>query len=305
MPKIDMDALPWTTGSSYPAGFADKIGDRRQKRLGEPYGLTQFGANLVRLGPRAMSSLRHWHERQDEFLVVVEGFLVLVDDTGESALVPGDCCAFPAGDANGHHIVNRSDRDGAFVVVGTRTQHETGWYSDLDLKVTLRNGTMSFSRRDGSPLGDTDPLVPEPDFVALSDRLTQALLTADTELFASLCSLPHRVVPRSGQSYTLTTRAEMDADMLLYGESLKLHHVTDIFRVQRSLMRPTAKTAIVTAEVHLMAGAQRIVDPYEITFTLLWDAGDWRVSEIESALGHINWTLGQSSLPESGRFEET
>ncbi len=152
MPKIDIGALPVHTGSSYPAPHDAAVEGRSQKRLGDQAGLTQFGANLVRLEPGAISSLRHWHETQDEFLVVTEGALTLVDDSGDTPLSAGDCCAFPAGDANGHHIVNRSDRGGSFVVVGTRTETETGWYSDVDMKVEVSDGKMRFSRRNGQEL---------------------------------------------------------------------------------------------------------------------------------------------------------
>ncbi len=152
MPKIDLKAIPSVTGSGYPGSYADGFEKRHQQRLGDPAGLTQFGVNLVRLEPGARSSLRHWHETQDEFLVVTEGALVLVDDNGEVALTPGDCCAFPAGDGNGHHIVNRSDADGAFVVVGTRTPTETAWYSDIDMKVTVADGKFNFTRKDGGAI---------------------------------------------------------------------------------------------------------------------------------------------------------
>lgn len=152
MPKIDMAALPEVRGSGYPGALADKMAGRSQKRLTDAGGLTQFGANLVTLQAGALSSLRHWHEQQDEFLVVVSGSLTLRDDHGDTALAPGDCCAFPAGDANGHHIVNLSDAPGSFVVVGTRTETETGWYSDEDLKVTMDASGMTFTKSDGSPL---------------------------------------------------------------------------------------------------------------------------------------------------------
>ncbi len=152
MPKIDIAALPVKTGSSYPDTYAAQIGDRRQVALGDPAGLTQFGVNLVTLAPGAMSSLRHWHEEQDEFLVVTSGVCTLIDDNGETALHPGDCAAFPAGDANGHHLVNRSGEDAAFVVVGTRTPTETGHYSDVDMRVTINDGQFDFTRRDGSPI---------------------------------------------------------------------------------------------------------------------------------------------------------
>lgn len=152
MPKIDLSSLPVVSGSSYPPPHDAAMAGRSTQRLGDASGLTQFGVNLVRLAPGAMSSLRHWHERQDEFLVVTEGALVLVDDHGDTPLRPGDCCAFPAGEANGHHIVNRSDAPGAFVVVGTRTESETGWYSDVDMKVEVAEGRMRFLRRDGAEL---------------------------------------------------------------------------------------------------------------------------------------------------------
>lgn len=304
MPKIDLDALEWKHGSSYPGGYAAMVGDRSQKRLGDPAGLTQFGANLVRLGPGALSSLRHWHELQDEFLVVTQGALVLVDDAGETPLAPGDCCAFPAGDANGHHIVNRSDSDGAFVVVGTRTATEVGWYSDVDMKVTAQDGQMRFTRRDGSALG-AGSAIPDPDFAGISERMTRALLAGDTQGFADLCSLPQTVMPRTGKPYMLHTTEDMAEDTRLYHRSLSSNHVTDIFRVQKSITRPMPEQAEILVEVHLMAGAQRIVGPYDITFSLVWTGADWRVARIESALGHINWTLGRTGLPDSGRFEGT
>ena len=152
MPKIDLSALPVRTSSSYPAPFDTVTQGRSTVALGDPYGITQFGVNLVQLAPGAMSSLRHWNERQDEFLMVTDGTLTLVDDDGAHVLEVGACCAFAAGDANGHHIVNRSDAPGAFLVIGTRTDSETGHYSDVDLKVRAQAGNFAFTRRDGTPL---------------------------------------------------------------------------------------------------------------------------------------------------------
>ena len=152
MPKIDLSSLPVKTGSGYPGSLAKQVGERSQIGLSEPGGLTQFGANIVTLAPGALSSLRHWHENQDEFLMVTSGALTLVDDYGDTPLLPGDCAAFPAGDPNGHHIVNKSDRDGAFLVIGTHTATEIGHYSDIDMKVTVCDGTFDFTRRDGTPM---------------------------------------------------------------------------------------------------------------------------------------------------------
>ncbi len=155
MPKLDLAAVPVKTGSGYPGDLAKTMDGREQQAVGDAGGVTQFGANIVKLAPGALSSLRHWHEEQDEVLVVLTGELTLVDDTGDTVLHPGEVATFPAGDANGHHLINRSDTDGSFFVVGTRTPTETGWYSDEDMKVTFDIHGINFTRKDGSPLPET------------------------------------------------------------------------------------------------------------------------------------------------------
>ena len=152
MPKLDLSSVPVKTGSGYPGSLAAKVGARTQQRVGEAGGLTQFGANIVTLPAGALSSLRHWHEEQDEALIVLSGTLTLVDDSGESTLQAGDVCTFPAGEANGHQIINHSDTDGSFFVVGPHTDHEPAWYSDLDMKISTQNGKGEFTRKDDSPL---------------------------------------------------------------------------------------------------------------------------------------------------------
>ena len=149
MPKLDLSKVPVKTGSGYPGSLAAKVGTRTQQRVGEAGGLTQFGANIVTLPAGALSSLRHWHEQQDEALIVLSGNLTLVDDSGETPLKAGDVCTFPAGEASGHQIINKSSESGSFFVVGTHTETETAWYSDIDMMVATGNG---FTCKDGSPL---------------------------------------------------------------------------------------------------------------------------------------------------------
>ena len=123
-------------------------------------GLTQFGVNITILDPGARSSLRHWHLNEDEFVMVLDGELTLVTDSGEHLMRPGDCAAFPAGVAEGHTMVNRSDAEGRFLVVGSRAPHEVCTYTDVDLRLEMSKGRVHFTRRDGSPL-DTDRGEPE------------------------------------------------------------------------------------------------------------------------------------------------
>ncbi|MBL9052459.1 MAG: cupin domain-containing protein [Tabrizicola sp.] len=154
MPVIDQTKCPVKTGSIYPEPYASMMKGRSSLRLGDAGGLTQFGANLVMLEPGAMSSLRHWHLNEDEFVWVVEGECTLVQDAGETVMRPGDCAAFPAGSTDGHHFINRSDRPARFLVVGTKAKHEVATYSDVDLMVTLspgEKGRADFTYKDGTP----------------------------------------------------------------------------------------------------------------------------------------------------------
>ncbi|MBC7480131.1 MAG: cupin domain-containing protein [Pseudorhodobacter sp.] len=150
MPKLDLTSCPVKTGSIYPSPYAEMMAGRSSLRLGQAGGLTQFGANLVMLEPGALSSLRHWHRNEDEFVMVTEGECVLVQDAGETLMRVGDCAAFPAGDPDGHHFINRSDRVAKFLVVGTKAPAEVATYSDVDFQVHQGGGTARFTYRDGT-----------------------------------------------------------------------------------------------------------------------------------------------------------
>lgn len=151
MPKLDLASVPVKTGSIYPAPFAAMMAGRSSLRLGQAGGLTQFGVNLVTLEPGALSSLRHWHMAEDEFVMVTAGECVLVTDAGEEVMRLGDCAAFPAGVPDGHHFINRRTEPASFLVIGTKAPRELATYSDVDLMVTMEDGSATFTRKDGSP----------------------------------------------------------------------------------------------------------------------------------------------------------
>lgn len=150
MPKLDLTQAPVKTGSIYPEPYAGQMKGRSSQRLGELAGLTQFGVNIVTLEPGAVASLRHWHLREDEFAMVLEGDLILVEDEGETPMAPGDCAAWKAGVANGHRFVNRSDRPARFLIVGTKAPEEVATYSDVDMQIHIAGGKARFTYRDGS-----------------------------------------------------------------------------------------------------------------------------------------------------------
>jgi uncharacterized cupin superfamily protein len=150
MPKLDLAQVPQKTGSIYPEPYASMMKGRSSLRLGQAGGLTQFGVNLVTLEPGALSSLRHWHLNEDEFVMVLTGECVLVEDEGETVMRAGDCAAFPANTPNGHHFINRSGSVAQFLVVGTKAPREVATYSDVDLKVEIDGTTARFTYKDGT-----------------------------------------------------------------------------------------------------------------------------------------------------------
>lgn len=138
--------------SSYPEPFREAQRKRFNRRLGDFAGLKNYGVNMIRVEPGGQSSARHAHSMQDEFVYVVEGALVLVTDAGEEPVTPGTCIGFPAGTGDGHHFLNRSDKDAVFLVVGDRTKGDEVNYPDLDLKWKQGpDGTMAFLHKDGTP----------------------------------------------------------------------------------------------------------------------------------------------------------
>jgi uncharacterized cupin superfamily protein len=149
---IDPMAVEAVEGSTYPEPFASQVGARRKRALGDAAGLRNFGVNLVELPPGAVSSMRHWHEKQDEFVYVLDGELVLVTDRGEVVLGPGMAAGFPAGAADGHQLVNRSDGLAVYLEVGDRLPGDGVTYSDIDMLLPFRSdGKAIFIRKDGEP----------------------------------------------------------------------------------------------------------------------------------------------------------
>ncbi|HEY5048943.1 MAG TPA: cupin domain-containing protein [Rhizomicrobium sp.] len=149
MPKIDVKSVPGRKGSSYPSPFHLKAGERLRQRLGDAGGLADFGVNLLHLPPGAWSSQRHWHSREDEFVWVLDGEVVLIADAGEEILRAGDCAAFPKNVPNGHHLVNKGTQMALCLEVGTRLPDDVCTYPDIDMRIDSREGR--FKHMDGTP----------------------------------------------------------------------------------------------------------------------------------------------------------
>jgi len=133
MPKIELAAIEQTNRTGYPQEYAGAVAGRWVRKLGPAAGLADFGVSHVVLKPGAASSQRHWHEDEDEFVVMLSGEAVLIEDGSRTMLRGGDMASFPKGDPNGHHLVNESDEDCVFLAVG-RVPLGDAHYPDIDLQ---------------------------------------------------------------------------------------------------------------------------------------------------------------------------
>jgi uncharacterized cupin superfamily protein len=137
--------------SNYPEPFASRMAGRSKHPLGDVFGLVNFGVNLTRLAPGAMSALRHAHSRQDEFVYILQGRPTLHTDEGRTPLAPGMCAGFKAGTGNAHHLINETSEEVVYLEVGDRTQGDEGSYPDDDLQAVLLAGNWAFVHKDGTP----------------------------------------------------------------------------------------------------------------------------------------------------------
>ena len=148
MPKIDLESVRQTNRTGYPPPYDENVQGRRYRRIGKSSGLTEIGVSHVVLEPGAWSSQRHWHEGLDEFVVMLDGEAVLVEDDGETILRAGDCASWPKDVSNAHHLINRSDRPCTFICIDNRLGEGDCHYPDADLRYDAAAGR--FSRKDGT-----------------------------------------------------------------------------------------------------------------------------------------------------------
>ncbi len=145
------EAPPKAKQTNYPEPFASRMAGRRKHPLGELFGLTNFGVNLTRLAPNGVSSLRHAHTKQDEFIYVLKGRPTLHTKAGRTHLAPGMCAGFKAGTGDAHRLINETDEEVTYLEVGDRTPGDEGSYPDDDIKAVMAGDKWKFMRKDGTP----------------------------------------------------------------------------------------------------------------------------------------------------------
>lgn len=152
-PPVSAETIPLPDKKTlYPQPYASLVEGRMKRKLGDYFGLTNFGVNLTRLAPGAISALLHHHLKQDEFVYILEGTPILLLGEKEYLLNPGDCMGFKAGISVAHQLVNRSPEPVVYIEVGDRAEGDGVEYPNDDLKATqLANGAWAFTHKDGRP----------------------------------------------------------------------------------------------------------------------------------------------------------
>ena len=149
---IDPREIEARTGTGYPEPFRENVVSRSKRVLGDAFGLTRYGVNLVELPPGTWSSQRHWHTHEDEFIYILSGRITMVTDNGKQLLTPGMVAGFPAGDGNGHHLINKSNETASYLEIGDRNTQDEVSYPDIDLLYKVNKaGEHEFTNRDGVP----------------------------------------------------------------------------------------------------------------------------------------------------------
>ncbi len=156
------EVTPRTQASNYPQPYAAQMAGRVKRQLGDLFGLSNFGVNLTRLAPGAASSLRHAHDRQDEFVYILSGCPTLHTDAGLAPLAPGMCAGFKAGSGDGHRLLNETAQEVVYLEIGDRSPGDAAFYPDDDIAARRVGDNWVFARKDGSAFAAEPPAAAAP-----------------------------------------------------------------------------------------------------------------------------------------------
>jgi len=150
VPKVNELNIVSQKRDRYPGNHKKVTEGYERIAVGDAMELTQFGVNKVTVAPGASTALNHWHENEDEFVIILSGEVVLVENNNETTLRAGDCAGFKAGEPVGHHLINKSSEMAVLFEVGTRRDNEVVNYPGVDFTYRKVNGIVTFVKKDGS-----------------------------------------------------------------------------------------------------------------------------------------------------------
>jgi len=139
---IASDDVPWETWAEGER-FGSRFRHLTRAAIGEAY---HVGVQMEELSPGKQSAPAHYHLREEEHLLVLEGSCTLRLGEERITLRTGDYACFPAGQKAGHCLVNEGDGVCRLVVIGERRPDEVAVYTDTG-KVMVRALREIYDRR--------------------------------------------------------------------------------------------------------------------------------------------------------------
>jgi uncharacterized cupin superfamily protein len=104
------------------------------RRVGRPY---RVGVLIEELQPGKQSCPAHYHLHEEEHVWMLEGVATLRLGDKRYAMKPGDYVCFPAGQREGHCLINESEQPCRYLVIGENNPNEVAVYTDSN-KIMVR-----------------------------------------------------------------------------------------------------------------------------------------------------------------------
>lgn len=136
--------------SIYPEPYASMMKGRYKRKLGDFFGLQNFGINLTELSPGSISALKHHHLKQDEFIYIISGNPTLILNSQEFLMSPGDCFGFKAGEKSGSQLKNNTNILVEYLEIGDRISGDIVEYPDDDIRAEDTKQGWMFTHKNGT-----------------------------------------------------------------------------------------------------------------------------------------------------------
>jgi uncharacterized cupin superfamily protein len=124
--RANIYAAEFGSDDGDPSGYRSAVA-----RVGELAGGRELTVNLFELPP-GQSLCPYHYEYVEEWLVVLEGSVVVRVPDGEEELEPGDLICFPAGAAGAHKVTSRNDGTAHVLMFSSRRMPAVSVYPDSD-----------------------------------------------------------------------------------------------------------------------------------------------------------------------------
>lgn len=109
------------------------------KEVASLFGARTIGFHLEILNPQCFSSPYHYHEQEEELVIVLEGEATLRQNNKFKKIYKNDLIFFPTGPEFVHQIYNHTDKPFRYFVLSNKAQNDVCFYPDSNKKLDRLN----------------------------------------------------------------------------------------------------------------------------------------------------------------------